>query len=645
MKARILFVFAFCSILLGLLWAQVPTQAPQIKISNKVTAIDGKDYYVHTVEPGETLYSILKTYKVTSDELIRTSEGANIKAMEIIYIPVKQDVKSDKPIQRIGKTVPPPTATTKSQQTPQTPQPEIRNQKPNTPQQTTDYQVQPKETLYSLCKRFGISQEEMIKLNPELKNGLRAGMILKVPAQAVSEATSAPVPAKEEKSPIVVAPAVVAPTSQPEARNQKTEKPTQNIELQQTSQPETPNEQPKATPPQPEIPSAQAQSAPTTHNPQSSTPNVDARPRRQKDTIDIALMLPLYLKELGSIDEQLQLLAEKKGPAPKAFSFMPLYQGAMMAIEEHQSSELNARVHVLDVTEAPSDAVDVIQLTTVKNADLIVGPIFIKSFGQVAAFAKENNKIIVNPLSERDDVIAGNPYAVRISTSIEDQLVNTWNFIAKNYSKANYLVVYSEDPADKKQMDFLKSTLSKKSNLSEIVAATEYVSTKALSTINYKLVPNIPNIVVCLSSNEAAVTNLITQLRGLNSTYNIQLFGNGEMLDFDKIETEYLRKLNTRFFDDYFIDYNDPNVQKFVQAYFEKYKTDPVKYSFMAYDVMNYFLGLLEQYGDDFTNHIGDAPVKELHNTISLKKSGGNGWSNTAANIITIEENHYILEN
>ena len=45
-----------------------------------------------------------------------------------------------------------------------------------------DYEVQPKETMYSLSKKFDISQGELITLNPDLQDGVKIGMILKVPS-------------------------------------------------------------------------------------------------------------------------------------------------------------------------------------------------------------------------------------------------------------------------------------------------------------------------------------------------------------------------------------------------------------------------------------------------------------------------------
>ena len=45
-----------------------------------------------------------------------------------------------------------------------------------------EYEVQPKETLYSLSKKFDIAQGELITLNPDLQDGLKIGMLLKVPS-------------------------------------------------------------------------------------------------------------------------------------------------------------------------------------------------------------------------------------------------------------------------------------------------------------------------------------------------------------------------------------------------------------------------------------------------------------------------------
>lgn len=45
------------------------------------------------------------------------------------------------------------------------------------------YVVKQKETVYSLCKRFGISKDEIVKYNPAVADGLKTGMTLYFPAE------------------------------------------------------------------------------------------------------------------------------------------------------------------------------------------------------------------------------------------------------------------------------------------------------------------------------------------------------------------------------------------------------------------------------------------------------------------------------
>ncbi len=45
------------------------------------------------------------------------------------------------------------------------------------------YEVQPQETIYSLTRRFQVAEDSLISLNPALKDGLKSGMVLKVPTK------------------------------------------------------------------------------------------------------------------------------------------------------------------------------------------------------------------------------------------------------------------------------------------------------------------------------------------------------------------------------------------------------------------------------------------------------------------------------
>ena len=138
---------------------------PSNKIKKNVTESSEKTVY-HIVLPKETKYSIAKQYGISLQELERKNPEVVASLPEGFKLLIKGNaiktevvsVKSNKEI--IQTTAPVKVAEGKSYK---------------------EYAVKPKETLYGLSKMFGISQEELVKLNPTLSEGVRDGMILKVP--------------------------------------------------------------------------------------------------------------------------------------------------------------------------------------------------------------------------------------------------------------------------------------------------------------------------------------------------------------------------------------------------------------------------------------------------------------------------------
>ena len=56
-----------------------------------------------------------------------------------------------------------------------------------------EYTIQKKETIFRLCRKFDISSSELIRLNPELKKGVKAGMIIKIPVKTQETITTQPI--------------------------------------------------------------------------------------------------------------------------------------------------------------------------------------------------------------------------------------------------------------------------------------------------------------------------------------------------------------------------------------------------------------------------------------------------------------------
>lgn len=128
-----------------------------LTVSDTLTKIDKENkptFTVHEVKKGETLYSISRTYGISSDEIVKLNPD------------VKDGVKIGK------KLIIPPVHSGTSISASSV---EGRNT------QFRTHTVKKKETLYSLSKQYNVTHEEIVKLNPNVNDGLKEGMILIIP--------------------------------------------------------------------------------------------------------------------------------------------------------------------------------------------------------------------------------------------------------------------------------------------------------------------------------------------------------------------------------------------------------------------------------------------------------------------------------
>jgi LysM repeat protein len=137
----------------------------------------------HIVEPKETKFGIAKKYGLTVAELERQNPGTEQNLPVGYKLMISGSASDEKP-----------KAEPKAEPVAEKPKPQVtdieseavyNSQPVKTVKRTgfANYEVKPGETIFSLTQSLGVTQEELIKLNPTLKDGLKTGMILKVPGK------------------------------------------------------------------------------------------------------------------------------------------------------------------------------------------------------------------------------------------------------------------------------------------------------------------------------------------------------------------------------------------------------------------------------------------------------------------------------
>ena len=124
----------------------VSASAPQSQKSETIVYIGGEKFYIHTVQPGQTLYSIARLYGVSEQTLVA-------------YNPTMADVlKADQNVK-----IPVPAPQMQPDEAPLTARQEKKLRK-----KFILHTVEAHETLYAISKRYGISVETLLEDNENL---------------------------------------------------------------------------------------------------------------------------------------------------------------------------------------------------------------------------------------------------------------------------------------------------------------------------------------------------------------------------------------------------------------------------------------------------------------------------------------------
>lgn len=134
----------------------------------------------HKVEAQETVYGISRQYGISQEELINANPFLRDRMLQIgdeLVIPDKSGKngdgnikpKADGNINAVVTTVDEPAPTV------------------NAPKEDSNFiylEIKPKQTIYSLTKEYNISEDALKSLNPQLKDGLKAGDIIRIPKKS-----------------------------------------------------------------------------------------------------------------------------------------------------------------------------------------------------------------------------------------------------------------------------------------------------------------------------------------------------------------------------------------------------------------------------------------------------------------------------
>ena len=436
------------------------------------------------------------------------------------------------------------------------------------------------QTLYMISKAYGVEVNDIIKENPEVKNGINADQKIRIPFPGISknEGTEKEEPQKKDESLKKPAPPGVKPNAPPSRENKK-----------------------------PNADSLSAVAVPCGSDTMART-----------KTYNVVLMLPLYLEEVEGINPE--TASQEAIDDWNCLKYLQFYEGFRLAVDSLRAKGLHLRLYVYDVGKDTLKTAELLKKQEIKSANLIIGLLFHKNFMIVAEFARRNKIPIVNPVSDRADILRDNDMVFKVSPSLASQLDCLAGYMSKDMYRAQILIVRNGQFKDKDMADKLKKEcLERKLNV---------VLADGQDGAIGKLSKSRENVIVAFTDNNAYALDFMRRFSELRNEYNLSLVGLPDWENIEGLETDYLNRLKTHVMAMYFADYSDNGVKSFVRRFQQQFKSDPEPLGFRGFDVGYYFLSALMKFGTKFPGCISDFWLPTSQTSFTFSRTGNNGFEN-----------------
>ena len=311
---------------------------------------------------------------------------------------------------------------------------------------------------------------------------------------------------------------------------------------------------------------------------------------------------------------------------------LDFYSGALMAARDLGGSGIGVDLHVIDLSAGDlSDEA----IKTIEEADVTFGPVQASGIKDILSKVENPSTVLISPLDPRGAALADTTAnVIQAPSSARFQYDDLAQWIISDRKEEDNIVIISEKGARQSGgMALLSDKLSAGGITPQYFSYTILEGREILESFEKTFSAEATNRVVILSESEAFANDVVRNINVLiHNKYDIVLYSVSRIRSYDTIDVENLHNANLHVSMSYFINYNAPDVRKFIAAYRALFNSEPNQFAFQGYDVVSYFLKACAEYGTWWSKGIPDAPrAKGLQSSFKFEKGErSEGLLNTA---------------
>ena len=331
----------------------------------------------------------------------------------------------------------------------------------------------------------------------------------------------------------------------------------------------------------------------------------------QKDRYNVAVLLPFMTNYFQELDARINA---------KSKLAIHFYGGMQMAFEKLSADGVQLNVSVHDTRASEGTVENLLKNNDkVLHADLIIGPISKKNLKLVAAFAKNNKKPMVAPLSPSTSITDKNPFYLQVSPSLESHCKTITRHALEHYDADQIVLVCRSKAAETKRLKYFQTAHQEVAGSPHVKPFKEFIITDTSVDLNetevepYIIAGKTTVFIVPSWSNESFIYALLRKISIAKGKNKVVVYGMPQWMKYEQIDYDYYDKLNLHLSSDTDINSDLEEVKQFKRKFYHKFGTLPREEAFVGYDVMRYFGQMLHKHGTQFQQKIDQEGQDLLH--------------------------------
>lgn len=480
----------------------------------------------HTIAKGETLYQLTKLYQVSAEDICMANPGltaSNFKVGEVLVIPPSN-----------GKA-------------PQTEAPKTNTQPTGCKEM---HKVKRRETAFSIAREYQVTMEQLVRANPEMQD----------PDFKLKKGSWVCIPYPETK-----------PTEKPAPSNQEL-------------------------------------------FPKKSGPE-------KMKQIKMGVLLPL---------------TQNNSDSKKMIEF---YQGLLLAVEDMKNQGLSTTIYTYDCGKTETDMQLALNKTGLADADIIFGPLHNVQIPTLSKFCKKNKVKLVIPFSSHNDEVYKNPYVYLSNVPKNILFEETYKLLLSQFA-GNQFVIWNNGEQRADDQLFIQGL--KKMLTAQNIPFREVNSNGDVSALRNSMTMTRKNVIVSASSSLKAMHALSAELLLLieqQSGHKFCLLGHPEWQMYSQKQGDNFFRFDTYIFSSFYKNMNQPACialeNRFKKEFHSNMQNTYPSFGLLGYDLGRFFLNGMATQGSNFNDKIGGLKTTPLQNDFHFKRaSNWSGFINNKAELI-----------